>query len=107
MPLGRNAHPLDQGHGTVHRQQLAFMVMGKTRQVLVHKLYAAAVEERPIARHCHQHRPTAVIRYPDDAAIPRCHAYAADTSQSLDTVSSRVRARVGSPSLRTGITVNP
>jgi hypothetical protein len=71
MPLRRNAHPLDQRHGSVHREQLTFMVMGKSRQGIVHKLDAAAVEERQIARHRHQHRPTAVIRYSDDAAILR------------------------------------
>src|SRR5216684_4292507 len=86
VPLRRNAHPLDQGHGSVHREQLAFMVMGKTRQGLVHKLYAAAVEERPIAGHCHQHRPTAVIRYPDDAAILR-H----DRSSHLTDLSAGVK----------------
>ena len=50
---------------------LGVVVMGKLRQALVHKFYATAVEERPIARHRHQHRPTAVIRYPDDAAVLR------------------------------------
>jgi hypothetical protein len=39
MPLRRNAHPLDQIHGSVHREQLASMVMGKTWPALVHKLY--------------------------------------------------------------------
>jgi hypothetical protein len=32
---------------------------------------AAAVEERPIAGHGHLHRPAAVIRYADDAAVFR------------------------------------
>jgi len=47
------------------------VVMRKTRQALVHKLYAAAVKERAIARHRDEHGPTTVIRYADDAATFR------------------------------------
>jgi hypothetical protein len=61
MPLRRNTHALDQRHGLVQREPLAFVVKGRLRQALVHEFYAAAVEERPIAGHRHQHRPTAVI----------------------------------------------
>jgi hypothetical protein len=69
--IRRNAHPLDEVHGSVDREQPAFMVMGESRQGIVHELDTTAVEERPIARHGHQYCPTAVIRYPDDAAILR------------------------------------
>src|SRR6185437_12647205 len=39
--------------------------------VLVNQFDAAAVNERAIARDSHQHRPTAVIRYPDDRVVCR------------------------------------
>ena len=53
------------------RQTLALTVMRNLRQALAHQFHAAAVEERPITRHRHQHRPTAVIGYSDDAAVLR------------------------------------
>jgi hypothetical protein len=65
------ADSLDQTRGCVRRQHLAFVVVGKRRQRIVHELYTAAVEQCPIARCCYEHGPAAVIRYADDAAAFR------------------------------------
>ncbi len=71
MSLCRNAHAINQRDSCVDRHHLAFMVMRKRRQRVVNKLDAAAIEQRPIARYCHQHRPAAVIGYADDAFLGR------------------------------------
>ena len=63
----RDAHPLDQDHGLIDREQLAFVVVGDRRQGVVNEFDAAAIEQRPVARRRHQDRPTAVILYADDA----------------------------------------
>jgi hypothetical protein len=48
----------------VERERLAVVAVQQFRQGLVHELPAASVEERPITRHRHQHRPTVVIPIP-------------------------------------------
>ena len=82
MPLRRNTHALDQCDGLVQRESLGVVVMGKFRQALVHQFYSTAVEERPIGRHRHEYRPTAVIRYPDDAAVLRHDGYSHPPSRA-------------------------
>src|SRR4029077_18934526 len=71
MPLRRHAHALYELHGLVEREPLAFAVMRNLGQALAHEFHPAAVKKRPIPRHRYQHRPTAMIRYPNDAAILR------------------------------------
>ena len=63
MPLRRCAHFFDQGYGLIGWEQLAFMMVRECRQIVIHELDAAAVEQRSVARDGHQHRPTAMIRY--------------------------------------------
>jgi len=45
------------------------MVMGDCGQVVIYEFHAAAIQERTVARYRNEHRPTAVIRYADDAAL--------------------------------------
>src|SRR5437762_1738352 len=71
MSLRRHAHALDQRHRFGDRELLAFRVVWKRRQALLHEFDAAAVEQRPITCHRYQHRPTPVIRDADDAALRR------------------------------------
>lgn len=46
-------------------------MVGKSRQGIVHKFDAAAIEKSAVGRGRHEHRPAAMIRYADDAAALR------------------------------------
>src|SRR6267378_1334149 len=71
----------------MERKRLPFAVVRNLRQILVHQFDAPTVEERPVARDRHQHRPTAVIRYPDDPVVPRHDA--SSSASALRTLSGR------------------
>src|SRR5262249_27379774 len=99
-------HALDERHGLVQREPLRVVMMGKLREALVDKLYAAAVEERSVARRRHQHRPTAVIRYADDAARHRtpesraretARPHRADSARRRQPATSSARGRTSRP----------
>ncbi|MBA0085761.1 MAG: hypothetical protein HRJ53_12255 [Acidobacteria bacterium Pan2503] len=87
MPLRGHAHALDQLHGLVEREPLAFAMVWNLRQAFAHELDPAAVEERSITRHGYQHRPTAVIRNPDHPVVSR-HDVSSSAS-ALRTLSGR------------------
>lgn len=69
VPLGGSTHSVDQRDGIVRREQLRLVMVRNRRQVIVHKFYAPAIEQRSIGRSGYQHRPAAVVRYSDDAAV--------------------------------------
>ncbi len=97
MPLRRSSHAIDQRERLVRREQLTFVVMGDRRQILVNKFDAATIEKRSIARYGHQHRPTAVIGYADDAAGLQCERVASRTAcSSLIAAPSRPNAAISS-----------
>ncbi len=91
VALCRSTHALDQRHRLVYRKALAFVVVGNRRQVIVHKLYAAPIGERTIARNRHEYCPAAVIRHPYDAAFGRDRSHDA-ARFALVTLSSGVTA---------------
>ena len=61
VPLRRHSNVLYQFHGLVEREPSAFGVVRELWETLSHEFHPAAVEERPITRHRHQHRPTGMI----------------------------------------------
>ena len=64
--LRRHAHAPNQVERVLERKLLRFMVVRECRQVARNELDATAIEKCPVARHRYEHRPAAVIRYPDD-----------------------------------------
>src|SRR5262249_25279972 len=71
VAVWRNPHTLDQMKRLLDRERLRLVVVRKLRQPFVHKLDATAVEKSPVALGRHEHRPAAVVRYPDDRAVSR------------------------------------
>jgi hypothetical protein len=71
VPFHRQLHALHERNCFIERKHLAFAVVRNLGQVAVHQFNAATVKERPVARDRDEHRPAAVVRYADDAAIPR------------------------------------